>query len=477
MRVLFGNLEQAVLNSQQGGCIGLAELSGANPRYYSKYENQGTDHQNLSFRDTQWDVVAFPDKEYVVTISSLLANDFGLVRWDFERPENARCWFKSDLILDAAEQHTSITGYDLAIIWYDVLVTVSIYRLNSAKVFCVDATDMRIKLRPVFSTLVSRGTGRTDTFTDLFQEFKMVSCIVNGGSLMCEVINYTTGATIQNMSDSSDGSAGYDPAVCNIPESKYYMSATDRAFYVGISTSNAVQYKLVYDPGFTVTDMSTYPDSNEVYVLSPNSLEAMIFRPIAPVPIHPNCNLASQDNIFDRSCTSNCRNPPSAAVNAVSPSNPANQICRITNIAAGTTAAAGRVPVTSYGDYDKWPLGNIQLRCQGDDKKSQVPTPPTPVAAPPTTTSSTPGVPETSGTIWIILGILGGLGLGLVGIITCCCCKKAAAGRTIITKQRITHHVVPGKTSFYPQQAPDPYFYDQNYYDPNSQNQSYSYGY
>jgi hypothetical protein len=42
------------------------------------------------------------------------------------------------------------------------------------------------------------------------------------------------------MSDSSDGSAGYDPAVCNIPESKYYVSATDGAFYVGISTSNAV---------------------------------------------------------------------------------------------------------------------------------------------------------------------------------------------------------------------------------------------
>ena len=114
-------------------------------------------------------MVAFPDKEYVVTISSLLANDFGLVRWDFERPENARCWFKSDLILEAAEQHTSITGYDLAIVWYDVLVTVSIYRLNSARVFLVDATDMRIKLRPVFPSLVSRGTGRTDTFTDVFQ--------------------------------------------------------------------------------------------------------------------------------------------------------------------------------------------------------------------------------------------------------------------------------------------------------------------
>ena len=78
----------------------MADLSGGNPRFYSKFENQGTDHQNLAFRDLQWDVVGFPDKEYFVTISSLLANDFGLVRWDME---NTRCWFKSDLILDAAE--------------------------------------------------------------------------------------------------------------------------------------------------------------------------------------------------------------------------------------------------------------------------------------------------------------------------------------------------------------------------------------
>lgn len=114
----------------------------------------------------------------------------------------------------------------------------------------------------------------------------MVSCSVNAGSLMCEVINYATGASIQTMQDAADGSTNYDPALCNMPESRYYMVATDKAFYVGITTSNIVQYKLTYDPGFTVTDMSTYPDSNQVYVLSPDRLEEMIFRPVAPVPVH-----------------------------------------------------------------------------------------------------------------------------------------------------------------------------------------------
>lgn len=103
---------------------------------------------------------------------------------------------------------------------------------------------------------------------------------------MCEVINYATGASIQTMQDAADGSTNYDPALCNMPESRYYMVATDKAFYVGITTSNIVQYKLTYDPGFTVTDMSTYPDSNQVYVLSPDRLEEMIFRPVAPVPVH-----------------------------------------------------------------------------------------------------------------------------------------------------------------------------------------------
>ena len=63
----------------------------------------------------------------------------------------------------------------------------------------VDATDMRIKLRPVFPSLVGRGTGRTDTFSDVFQEFKLLTCIVNALNLMCEVINYATGASIQKI--------------------------------------------------------------------------------------------------------------------------------------------------------------------------------------------------------------------------------------------------------------------------------------
>ena len=79
---------------------------------------------------------------------------------------------------------------------------------------------------------------------------------------MCEVINYASGASLQTMQDAADGSTGYDPALCNIPESKYYMVATDKAFYVGITTSNSVLYKLPHATGFTVTDMSTYPDSN-----------------------------------------------------------------------------------------------------------------------------------------------------------------------------------------------------------------------
>jgi hypothetical protein len=126
----------------------------------------------------------------------LLKDDFGVVRWDFESQQSAKCWFGSSLKLPDSEGHNVIHGYDLALVWYEVYVAVSVYKLNSAKVFIVDATDMQVKHSPGFVSLAGKGPGRIDTFSENFQQFKMVTCIVSSGTLLCESINYTNGQTI-----------------------------------------------------------------------------------------------------------------------------------------------------------------------------------------------------------------------------------------------------------------------------------------
>jgi hypothetical protein len=131
-----------------------------------------------------------------VGISSLLKDDFGVIRWDFESTQAAKCWFGSNLKLDSSENYSVVSGYDLHIVWYDIYVAVSVYRLNSAKVFLVDATNMEVKYSPGFVTLAGKGPGRIDTFTESFQEFKMITCIVLSGNLQCESIDYTNGNTV-----------------------------------------------------------------------------------------------------------------------------------------------------------------------------------------------------------------------------------------------------------------------------------------
>jgi hypothetical protein len=143
-----------------------------------------------------WDIVGFQNKEYAVSVSSMLKDDFGVARWDLE---SNKCWFSSPFKLDDSEGHTVISGYDLALIWYDVYVAVSIYKMGSAKVYIVDGTNLEQKISPTFVSLAGKGTGRVDTFSDAFQEFKMVTCIIDSGNLLCESINYVSGTSIQTM--------------------------------------------------------------------------------------------------------------------------------------------------------------------------------------------------------------------------------------------------------------------------------------
>ena len=184
-------------------------------------------------------MVAFYSKEYVVTVSSLLQNDFGVARWDFETQISIKCWFSSNLKLALGENHTVADGYDLSIIWYEVYVVVSVFKLNSAKIFIIDASDMLVKLSPGFLSLAGRGAGRIDTFSETFQEFKMLTCVVITGTLFCETMNYLTGASIQTMSQGGDGSSQYDPALSTMSESKFYLVATEKKFYVGKAATDS----------------------------------------------------------------------------------------------------------------------------------------------------------------------------------------------------------------------------------------------
>lgn len=363
-----------------------------------------------------YDVVAFHNKEYVVGISSLLKNDFGLIRWDFESKAAARCWYASDLVLNDSENYSVVHGYDLHIVWYDIYVAVSVYRLNSGKVFLVDASTMRVKYSPGFVSLAGKGTGRVDTFTENFQEFKIVTCVVLSTTLYCESMNYTSGKTIQTMTHNASGCTTYDPPLVTIAESKFYLVATDKKFYVGKanSDSNSVIYNRNLPANFQVYEMRTYPDTNDLYILSSTKLEAFIFKPPSGEKgRHINCN-SDSTNLFDRICTT-CKDF-APKTNAVLPTSSPPQICKIKNISSGLNSKK-RMPTTDYYDYSGWPQGNVKLRCIGDDKKNSTntTTPTTPTEVVTNTTVIKKHLYKVLGmrkpTLYMVAGILAGMSL------------------------------------------------------------------
>jgi hypothetical protein len=173
---------------QEKGCIvrnnSTPESHSSTWNYYMQYQNEGTDNLNAATKDFYWDVVAFPDKEYAITVSSLMQGDFGIVRWDFEDKSEARrkCWVQMSPpsgLVSTAEGHTIIHGYDMAVIHYHTLIAVSVYKLASARVYIIDATDMKSKFTPVFLSLVGKGTGRVDSFSDNFSVARLLTCIID----------------------------------------------------------------------------------------------------------------------------------------------------------------------------------------------------------------------------------------------------------------------------------------------------------
>jgi hypothetical protein len=138
-----------------------------------------------------------------------------------------------------------------------------------------------------------------------------------------------------------------------IAEAKFYLVATDKKFYVGRAhgDNNSVLYTLDLVNGYKVYEMRTYPDTNDIYVLTDTKLEALVFRPTDEVPKHPNCD-SDATNIFDRICTTCDTSAPKTA--AKSPSTNPPQICKTTNVATGLDSNK-RMPTTDYYNYEGWP--------------------------------------------------------------------------------------------------------------------------
>jgi hypothetical protein len=83
-------------------------------------------------------------------------------------------------------------------------------------------------------------------------------------------------------------------------------------------------------------EMRTYPDTNDIYILSPDKLEAIVFKPTGTPERHPNCNVDTV-NIFDRAC-SDCSTASEKFTQKSPTVDGTPQICKIKDISAGTVS-------------------------------------------------------------------------------------------------------------------------------------------
>ena len=218
--------------------------------------------------------------------------------------------------------------------------------------------------------------------------------------------------------------------------------ATEKKFYVSRahSDTNTIIHSLDLEAGVKVHEMRTYPDTNDLYVLNENKLEALVFRNTGTTEPHPNCS-DEPTNLFDRACE-NCKTGR-GKVTALSPKSPAVQICKISDVAAGQREDQ-RGATKDYYEYQGWPTGAVKLRCIGDDKKNST----TPVTPPTAASSIVPpdkkltrllGMPI--GTLYLVVGILAGASIGLCVSIVYCVSKKSKAGTLTISRTSHNHHV------------------------------------
>lgn len=236
----------------------------------------------------------------------MVAGHFGLTRWSLAlRESKSNCWVQPKTTPPAItlNGHTTPAGYDLSAINFDHVIMLSVYQHSEAKLHLIDATTMIPQTSRPFPSLVGKGTGRVDSYTDNFYKYRATTCVINGGKLLCETINYTTGASISAKSVTDASTGLYDPALCSIGENKYYLVATKVKFYFFDADDTAATAKkdLAMVAGFDVQDMKSFYARNEIFILTTNSMFAAYFQdptgedaPISPF-MHPHCTNPGED--------------------------------------------------------------------------------------------------------------------------------------------------------------------------------------
>ena len=455
-------------------------MAHSNPGGVNKLEanfrSYGGTNPNLPFKDEFWDVESFENKEFFFTISSMCSGHFGLTRWSLVlRETKSNCWVQTKSPLTNTlniPNHTVPKGYDLNTINFDFLIIVSVFEHSEANLYIVDASTMAPMTSRPFPALVGKGTGRLDTHFDDYYKYRATTCIINTGNLLCETINYLTGASISSKSVADTSSGIYDPPLCSTPENKFYIVATKLKFYFfdpDNVTPNATK-DLVLLAGFDIQDMNSYYGSNEIFVLTKNQLYAGYFKDVNQSPLlHPHCTGPAENGdppvqvqlteglAFSRLCTvcqSTNINKFEEFKNSVSliPSDDGSAgdgLFCVKQVMGGivpTNPGPVRSPTFNFSGM-QWQENSFEEKC------GTIPQPPvtTPVVAnppPPVVTAPVIVVVQPTGgeedkllgmnkmVLYVVVGVLAGLVITtIISIIYCMVKSKAAAATTLKTTQ------------------------------------------